>query len=982
MKKFKFLGVLIIAAMMALALLACQDDKPPKIPDEEIEVNLADLKITVHPEKLIYNVGEDFEPGELEVTAIYSDKTEKVIPHNQLTITPKSFTAAGPNVEVTISYRESNIAKQVSEWVVVNALADELYSIAVTNPPSKTDYVAGDLFIPIGLSVLATYNSGGEAGKLTTKSIPVGDARLSYRPEGPLPAGATTLTVICTENGVSKSATVSITVATIVGLQITSPPEKDRYNAGEAFDKTGMEVTALFLNGEKPPMVVNPSLYTVEPAVLTGTETEVMVKYSGESESVPVAVVSNITIETPPTKELLYNSGDTFKPDGMVLNVEYTDGVVVKETIAAGMAECTPENVPTPTNPDGTVVITIKYRGKTTTIPVEVVTVVSVKISKQPGKTTYYSGDPFITGGMEVEAEYSNGDKKLVSFSNDPADGYNYSPREVKTGRDIVITYGGKAVVVEGLNVIAMVLQVESGTYKANYKAGETFNAAGMKVYKGFMDGPGGTVGTKTEIPAAQYQVVTPGVLSATNKTVKVRYDGEESDVPIRVGVLSALEVTPGKTAYLEGKLFETTGMVVRAVYSDGEGSDGVVLRETKSPGATGYTISNPSFLAPAETSVSVVYTDFGVTKSEPVTITVSAFVDFEFTPASSGVYYEGDTFDPKDLEVRAVYANGEKELLSHGANGYRVNGSVNYTEKMRAGNTFFTVSYPVGNRPTAPSTFRWIKVYPVTAVTVEGAFAKTYLDGIDKFNRAGMTVKATYDVDGTPETKVITDYTWTDSILTAANKVVTVSYMGKEFRIEDITILTLRSVTATLKNPSYEYIISGDTLEKSDMVVAAVYGAGEGAGEITSSINNVPAGDYEINIAGDRLSAAAGVQNSFTVTYKGMTSSPVGIMVKQVVGFTVTGPKVYYVGDRVQKDDLTVTIAYNRGTSPEVIPSSGFAVTPTAALAVGDTIEVVYKGLTRKTDIVVGENVGLNLTTVPLTPGGTYTLTSARLAG
>ena len=49
---------------------------------------------------------------------------------------------------------------------------------------------------------------------------------------------------------------------TLTGLEITAPPKKTAYLTGEAFDPTGMVVTATYSNGAK---LENPA-YTVAPS--------------------------------------------------------------------------------------------------------------------------------------------------------------------------------------------------------------------------------------------------------------------------------------------------------------------------------------------------------------------------------------------------------------------------------------------------------------------------------------------------------------------------------------------------------------------------------------------------------------------------------------------------------------------------------------------------------------------------------------------
>ena len=78
----------------------------------------------------------------------------------------------------------------------------KLTGIAVTTPPKKTAYKAGETFDPAGMVVTATYSNGA---KLENPAYTVA-------PSGALSAGTTTVTITYTEGGVTKTATQAITV--------------------------------------------------------------------------------------------------------------------------------------------------------------------------------------------------------------------------------------------------------------------------------------------------------------------------------------------------------------------------------------------------------------------------------------------------------------------------------------------------------------------------------------------------------------------------------------------------------------------------------------------------------------------------------------------------------------------------------------------------------------------------------------------------
>lgn len=89
----------------------------------------------------------------------------------------------------------------------------KLTGIAITTPPTKTAYKAGETFDPAGMVVTATYSNGA-----TLKCT-----GYNYEPSTPLAVSDTEVTIQYTEGGVTKTATQTITVTrTVVAVPTQS----------------------------------------------------------------------------------------------------------------------------------------------------------------------------------------------------------------------------------------------------------------------------------------------------------------------------------------------------------------------------------------------------------------------------------------------------------------------------------------------------------------------------------------------------------------------------------------------------------------------------------------------------------------------------------------------------------------------------------------------------------------------------------------
>ena len=159
----------------------------------------------------------------------------------------------------------------------------KLTGIAITTPPSKTTYTAGETFDPAGMVVQATYSNGA-----TLQAT-----GYTYSPSTALTDGTTEVTIVYTEGGVSASATQAVTVVhRLESIAVTTQPSKTAYEYGDSFASAGMVVRATYSDGA----TANVTGYTCSPATLNtvGTQT-VTVSYT--ERSVTKTTTLSVTVE-------------------------------------------------------------------------------------------------------------------------------------------------------------------------------------------------------------------------------------------------------------------------------------------------------------------------------------------------------------------------------------------------------------------------------------------------------------------------------------------------------------------------------------------------------------------------------------------------------------------------------------------------------------------------------------------------------------
>ena len=311
-------------------------------------------------------------------------------------------------------------------WIVVISfdVGDTLLTgIEVTTPPRKTEYYIGERFSDKGMVVTATYNDG-HTEKVTD---------YEFDPEGKLDKEDTVITISYTEEGVTVETELNITVIdedlTLTGLVITRQPKKRSYKTGEAFDPTGMVVTAVY-DDKSTAEVTN---FEIDPeGKLTLDDEVITIRYSEGKKTATAEVTIKVTLAQRILSELVitrepdkmtYYEGEYFDPTGMILTAIYEDET--KEVVTDYYyAPRTALN-----RSDKMVVFyyTDKYAGVAKSVTLEIKVketsreLSALLVSTPPTKTVYTVGEEFDPAGMVITAVYDDKSQSEVkSYTIEP----------------------------------------------------------------------------------------------------------------------------------------------------------------------------------------------------------------------------------------------------------------------------------------------------------------------------------------------------------------------------------------------------------------------------------------------------------------------------------------------------------------------------------------------------------------------------------
>lgn len=301
------------------------------------------------------------------------------------------------------------------------------------------------------------------------------------------------------------------------------------------------------------------------------------------------------------------------------------------------------------------------------------------------------------------------------------------------------------------------------------------------------------SIRTESKDATGKYSVVTIDGKSSYSTGLGNWQELTDIDTTIKAFTISEIEKLeianpPQRTAYIEGQDFDTTGMVVNAIYKD---STKVEITDYKIE--DGYNLQN------GQTFVTITYQDKSITQDINVEKNTVESIVIEVPPSKTS-YLEGDTFDATGMIVKAIYKNGNQieitDYMIENGNGLEV-GQNEVMIKYEGISTSQTIS---------------VREKMLKGIRIDNPPAKTnYIEG-QKFDKLGMVVVAIYE-DNT--IKEITDYTIKngDKLYKDQSEVI-IYYNGFEFvqsisveeaiiekNVESITIKDLPNKRVYLQN-------------------------------------------------------------------------------------------------------------------------------------------------------------------------------------
>lgn len=276
-----------------------------------------------------------------------------------------------------------------------------------------------------------------------------------------------------------------------------------------------------------------------------------------------------------------------------------------------------------------------------------------------PFSVVWNSGTKIVTGNgtvvtftFRMKSVVSAGTKAVVTLSGSEYDicDENLDPVAFETVNGSV-----------SVPVVLSSIAVKSMPNKTQYFVGESFNQSGLSLTATYSD-------NSTKTISSGFACTGFSSSSAGTKTVTVSYTegGVTKTTSFNVTVVNitltniAVKTNPTKTQYFIGESFNQSGLTLMATYSNGS---------TKTI-TSGFTCTGFSSSSTGTKTVTVSYTEGGVTKKTSFNVTIINItltgIAVKTNPTKTK-YYLGESFDQSGLTLTATYSNGSTKTITSG---------------------------------------------------------------------------------------------------------------------------------------------------------------------------------------------------------------------------------------------------------------------------------------------------------------------------
>ena len=908
------------------------------------------------PTKTTYNHGDSLDLTGGEINLRYEDGTSGTLDINKATITesdgsPLNMSPASYGKEqkvdktLKIEYSKDGQTGTVNYPITI---INDIKSIAVHDPATKTTYNIGDTLDVTGLSILVTRATG--TPKLVTVTPDMVTGFDSSKENTNL-----SLTISYTENGITKTATYEVSVVdSVKSITINGTPQSE-VKYGEELDLSKIKLDVTKGSGTTQETVTN-SMISGYDKTKIGKQT-VTITYGGQTTTFDVTVKDYVTkIEVNPSSVTgTYNDelSKLITDNNIKYTVTYAKAgaqslIALAESMVSGYnkATTTAQNL-TITYTDNDSSSYTNGDNFTASLQVTLMNTVSGITITPPTKTTYNHGDSLDLTGGEINLTYEDGTSGTLDISKatiTESDGspLNMSPASYdgtqKVDKTLKIEYSKDGQTGTVNYPITIINDVKSITIKTlpqtEYKVNETLDITTGELLV--------TRAVGTEIVTMSSPKVTVSGFDNTqeSKDLKLTVDYTENGITkttdylvnVTDNVQSISLKTMPPTNYKYGEPLNVTGGQIEVVKDSGVQTINITNDMIKELDGSEF---DSTKLGTRKLQIS-----YGG-KTLEYEITVEDYVTgIILTPPTKLVYECGEELDLTGGKIEKVMASGTKIDVALSDSSVSISGY----DKTKAGSQTINVIYEGITKQ-----FGVTVEDNVQSVTLIGTPKTEYKYG-ESLDVAGLQLEVTSSSGNKQYVTV------TPSMVTGFNS----NQLG-----EQILIITYKGKTVQYKVNVKDYVKDIEIVEPTKLVYklneTIDLNGGTVRAVMASGTATSPVAMTSAMITGfDSTSIGA---KTLTVSYQGYTKT-FGITVQDLTNSmvikTLPNKVKYLYGQKLDLTGGTIEITKESGET-EIISMTSSMVTGYNSNKLGtQTLTVTYDGLSQTFPVTV-EDYELN---------------------
>ena len=849
------------------------------------------------------------------------------------------------NKKLTIEYSEGGVTKSIDYPITI---INDVKSIAVQDPATKTTYNIGDTLDVTGLSISVTRATGTPKVVTVTPDMITGFDSSKENTN-------LSLTISYTENGITKTTTYEVSVVdSVKSITINGTPQSE-VKYGEELDLSKIKLDVTKGSGTIQETVTDSMISGYDKTKL-GKQT-VTITYGGQTTTFDVTVKDYVTkIEVNPSSVTgTYNDelSKLITDNSIKYTVTYAKAgaqspIALAESMVNGYnkATTTAQNlIVTYTDNDSSSYT--NGNNFTTSLQVTLMNTVSGITITPPTKTTYNHGDSLDLAGGEINLTYEDGTSGTLDISKatiTESDGspLNMSPASYdgtqKVDKTLKIEYSKDGQTGTVNYPITIINDVKSITIKTlpqtEYKVNETLDITTGELLV--------TRAVGTEIVTMSSPKVTVSGFDNTqeSKDLKLTVDYTENGITkttdylvnVTDNVQSISLKTMPPTNYKYGEPLNVTGGQIEVVKDSGVQTINITNDMIKELDGSEF---DSTKLGTRKLQIS-----YGG-KTLEYEITVEDYVTgIILTPPTKLVYECGEELDLTGGKIEKVMASGTKIDVALSDSSVSISGY----DKTKAGSQTINVIYEGITKQ-----FGVTVEDNVQSVTLIGTPKTEYKYG-ESLDVAGLQLEVTSSSGNKQYVTV------TPSMVTGFNS----NQLG-----EQILIITYKGKTVQYKVNVKDYVKDIEIVEPTKLVYklneTIDLNGGTVRAVMASGTATSPVAMTSAMITGfDSTSIGA---KTLTVSYQGYTKT-FGITVQDLTNSmvikTLPNKVKYLYGQKLDLTGGTIEITKESGET-EIISMTSSMVTGYNSNKLGtQTLTVTYDGLSQTFPVTV-EDYELN---------------------